>query len=111
MPRAHRSALSKFCLGVAYIRVETGRYERLTVTGGICFHCKTCVEDELHVLLDCPLYNELCLRSFQTLQDNGIIMQEKLPMAQFTFILNNMDENLIRMYAEYCFEILTKRIK
>ena len=51
MPRAHRSALSKFRLGVAPIRVETGRYERLPVSERICFHCKTCVEDELHVLV------------------------------------------------------------
>ena len=61
------------------------------------------MEDELHVLVDCPLYNELCPQFFLTLQENGIIMQEKLLMAQFTFILNNMDENLILMYAEYCF--------
>ena len=38
-------------------------------------------------------------------------MQERLPMAQFTFILNNMDEKLIRMSAKYCYEILTKRKK
>ena len=29
MPRCHRSALAKFRCGVAPIRVETGRYERL----------------------------------------------------------------------------------
>ena len=29
-----------------------------TVSERICFHCKTCMEDELHVLVDCPLYNE-----------------------------------------------------
>ena len=38
------------------IRIETGRYERLPVSERICFHCKTCVEDELHVLVNCPLY-------------------------------------------------------
>ena len=64
MARAHRSALSEFRLGVAPIRVETGRYERLPVSERICFHCKTCVEDELHVLIDCPLYNELRLFFF-----------------------------------------------
>ena len=29
LPRSHRSALSKFRSGVAAIRLETGRYERL----------------------------------------------------------------------------------
>ena len=60
------------------------------------------MEDELHVLVDCPLYNELRLEFFfQNLQYNGINMQERLPMAQFTFILNNMDEKFIRMSAKY----------
>ena len=67
------------------------------------------MEDTLHVLVDCPLYNELRLKFFQHLQDNGINMQERLPMAQFTFILNNMDEKFIRMSAKYCYEVLTKR--
>ena len=31
LPRCHRSALSRFRCGVARIRLETGRYERLPV--------------------------------------------------------------------------------
>ena len=38
-------------------------------------------------------------------------MQERLPMAQFTFILNNMDEKFIRMSAKYCYEVLKKEKK
>ena len=58
----------------------------------------------LNVLIDCPLYNELRRNFFQLLHDNGINIQEKLPMTQFTdctLILNNMDEKLIRMSAKY----------
>ena len=53
-----------FTLEIAPIREETGRYERLPVSERICFHCRTCVEDELHVLVDCPLNNELRLKFF-----------------------------------------------
>ena len=53
----------------APIRVETGRYERLPVSERICFHCETCVEDELRVLTNCPLYNELRHNLFQNLQE------------------------------------------
>ena len=111
MPRSHRSALSKFRLGVAPIRIETGRYERLSVSERICFHCKSCVEDELHVLLNCPLYDELRSNFYQSLQVIGINMDEKSPISQFNFILNSLDEKLIRMSAKFCCEILTRRRK
>ena len=54
-PKSHCSSLSKIRCGVAHIRVETGCYERLTLTDRICFHCQTSVEDEVHVLAVCPL--------------------------------------------------------
>ena len=58
MPRGHRAALSKFRFGVAPIRVETGRYERLALEERHCFICTNQVEDEEHVLLHCPMYHE-----------------------------------------------------
>ena len=109
MPRAHRRALSKFRCGVAPIRVETGRYERLPVPERICFLCKTCVEDELHVLLICPLYSELRHKYHDNLRDNGINMHEKPPKTQFSFILIDANEKLIRLSAKYCYEVLTHR--
>ena len=98
-------------LGVAPIRIETGRYERLSVSERICFHCKSCVEDELHVLINCPLYDELRSNFYQSLQVIGINMDEKSPISQFNFILNSLDEKLIRMSAKFCCEILTRRRK
>ena len=58
MPRGHRAAFSKFRCGVAPIRVETGRYERLALEDRHCFNCTNQVEDEEHVLLHCPIYQE-----------------------------------------------------
>lgn len=69
---SHRSALAKFRCGTAPLKIETGRYERLALQDRVCFVCgQGHVESEAHVLLDCPLYqdirNELfaaCSRSF-----------------------------------------------
>ena len=36
--RQHRSTLAKFRCGVAPLRIETGRYERLTLEQRVCFN-------------------------------------------------------------------------
>ena len=62
MPKKYRSALCKFRCGVATIRIETGRYERLNVTDRICNICDNDdneIEDEKHVIMKCTLYDDL----------------------------------------------------
>ena len=59
IPRSHRSAFSRFRCGVAPIRIETGRYERLTEEERVCPFCNSEIENELHVLINCPLYNDI----------------------------------------------------
>ena len=46
-------------MGVAPLRIETCRYERLEEENRLCFHCNDAVESEEHVLLHCPLYQDL----------------------------------------------------
>ena len=55
MQRNHR----KFRMGVAPLRIETGRYERLEEEQRVCFKCGDAIESEEHVLLDCPLYQQI----------------------------------------------------
>ena len=48
--KGHKSALAKF-------RLETGRYKGLSIEERLCQVCDMhVVEDEKHVLLECPLY-------------------------------------------------------
>ena len=65
MTRAERSAMAKFRCGTAPIRIETGRYEGRTVENRICsFGCME-IENEAHVLIDCPVYDDLRTRAMQ----------------------------------------------
>ena len=60
--KKYRSALCKFRCGVAPIRIETGRYERLNVTDRICNICDNHdneIEDEKHVIMKCTLYDDV----------------------------------------------------
>ena len=59
MPFALRSSIAKFRIGIAPLRLETGRYEGLAVNQQTGFNCNENVESEQHVLLKCPLYEDL----------------------------------------------------
>ena len=51
LPRTNRSAFAKFRCGVAPLRIESGRHERLSVDERTCIFCKNQhVESEEHVL-------------------------------------------------------------
>ena len=54
-----RSPYAKFRCGVAPINIELCRYglARIPVEERVCSHCND-VEDELHVLMHCPLYDD-----------------------------------------------------
>ena len=58
IPKHHRSALAKFRCGVAPIRLETGRFENLPEEERKCFACDS-VENECHVICECPVYDDL----------------------------------------------------
>ena len=55
----HLSALARFRCRIAAIRIETGRYEGLPENERICPVCENVVEDEYHVLCQCPSYTDL----------------------------------------------------
>ena len=107
MPRSYRSALAKFRCGVAPLRIETGRYERVSLDERRCFHCKDFIEDELHVLTVCPLYQDLrdelynkatsIIQSFTDLTDTD----------KMCFILSS--SQIVKYTAKTCYNILVRR--
>ena len=109
LPRSHRSAMAQFRCGTAPIRLETGRYEGLAVEARICPLCKNGVETELHVLLECPTYDEIRKDLFSKLAAsfNGFYVLSK--MKQLSIILSCSDEILVRFCAKACNDILTMR--
>ncbi len=58
--RKNRSLLAQFRLGVLPLRIETGRFVNLKREQRICTLCETgAIEDEMHFLLHCNLYDDL----------------------------------------------------
>ena len=107
LPRSHRSAFSRFRCGVAPIRLETGRYERLPVCDRVCPFCKNVVENETHVILSCPLYNDIRIQmiDYASLRDPNFVNYTNEQKLVYLF----KNTNMIRICAKTCFKILQRR--
>ena len=107
MPPRHRAAFSKFRCGVAPLRIETGRYERLNVSDRKCPFCDN-IEDESHVFLDCFLYDDIRQSLFEKAIaiDNTFLNMSKVDKLIFLFTKIEMT----RISAKTCFNILQRRL-
>jgi len=104
-PPKHRTALSKFRCGIAR-RIETGRYENLKENERVCPFCD-CIEDEVHVLLYCNLYDDVK----QFLFDKAVSINSTFLTLndddKLSFILSNV--SIARFSAKTCNYILNIR--
>ena len=107
LPRSHRSAFSRFRCGVAPIRLETGRYERLSVSERVCPFCANVVENELHVMLKCPLYNDIRQYLFEKAVSLDVNFSAFTVDNKLVYVFQTPD--LIRITAKTCFLILQRR--
>ena len=106
LPVQHRSALAKFRCGVAPIRIETGRYERLALKEKLCNHCNS-IESEKHVIFECPLYDDLRNSLFEkaklVVQNCDSFNSEEKMIA----VLSN--RQLVRITATILYNILLRK--
>ena len=84
--RNHRSAIAKFRLGIAPIRLETGRYEGLPETERLCPLCQIEIENEEHVLIKCSFYDDIRNDLFNVINLNDASFSELLPCQKLVFI-------------------------
>ena len=108
LSRRHRSAFSKFRCGVAPLRLETERYENLQVNDSL-FCSDQSVETEIHVLLNCPLYDDLR----QAIVDNIFMHYDHFntldELEKLTVILGSDNYNVIKFCAKTSRDILDRR--
>ncbi len=111
LPVSHRSAFAKFRSGTAPIRLETGRYEHIPVEERTCFHCSmsncNIVESEVHVITECPLYDDLRLTLYTRAQ--AVIPNFLLMSSNEKFKCLFQSEIIVNLCAKTCNDILTRR--
>jgi len=59
--KSHRIALTRFITSSHTLKIETGRWTRpkTPINNRLCQNCNTKIEDEFHVLTECPLYHTI----------------------------------------------------
>ncbi len=94
---------------MAPLRVETGRYEGLAFEERVCPYCKDLVEDESHMILYCPLYNNIrkCLFDYLRVLYNGINCFSDIELLKF--ILASTNPNVTKLCAKTYLEMLKCR--
>ena len=99
--------LPKFRAGVAALRLETGRFENLAVFQRTCFKCSDLVESEKHVLLSCPLYDDLQQEMYYAISQYkpNFRMLNDYEKIAYKFSSNNV----IKAVAKTCKDILVRR--
>jgi hypothetical protein len=111
MSGKYKSAFAKFRCGVAPLKIETDRYEGVSIENRTCFNnicnVNNCIENEKHVLLECPVYEDLGCYLFEhaCLYNNNFMQLSD----DETFVFIFSDENMCFYSAKMCHDILFKR--
>jgi hypothetical protein len=111
MSGKYKSAFAKFRCGVAPLKIETDRYEGVSIENRTCFNnicnVNNCIENEKHVLLECPVYEDLGCYLFEhaCLYNNNFMQLSD----DETFVFLFSDENMCFYSAKICHDILFKR--
>ena len=99
MPFAHRAACANFRCGVAPLKIETGRYLGQPPKARICPFYPNHIEDEQHVILNCPAYDSSIFRKASSLCEVFCRNDEIEKIIHCCFIL-------YQIFSPYCCQTL-----
>ena len=108
----HRTTVNKFRLGNHQLRIETGRHTvpKTPLNLRICSFCHSGeIENEMHFLFSCKLYDDLRLNFFNKLADKYCIFNELDKNDKSLFLSNNIDPIVCRLTATFVFKAMTLR--
>ena len=108
MPRYLRKMIANLRCGSLQIKVETGRYENVPLPERSCTFCSDgSIEDEIHVLLHCELYNDIRYRLLQHMNSLIENFNELPPVTQYCTIMTTSSCQYI--LAKYLFKMMKRR--
>ena len=104
MSGKYKSSFSKFRCGVAPLKIETGRYEGVSIENRTCFNnicnVNNCIENEKHVLLEFAVYADLRCYLFEHACFYNNNFMQLSDDEKFVFFFS--DENMCFYSAKIC---------
>ena len=91
-----RSLYAQFRCGILPLEIEVGRYRNLDLSDRLCKLCdKNLVEDEIHFLIDCPVYSveRKILFAEKHMQNSTFSRLESLD--KFVYFMSNHERAVI----------------
>ncbi len=107
LSRGERSAMAKFRMGVAPIKLEKGRYTRTHEDEILCVLCQLNEIESEHVLIRCPLYCDIRNVLFHAATNIYDDFSDLNDTDKLSFILSN--GSIIIDSSKACDTILTRR--
>ena len=110
----HKKALSRFRLSNHVLQIEKGRHMRppLERSERKCFVCINEVENEIHFLIQCPLYNEEREILFQICRRNCRLFDSlNSDELKFIYIMTSEDVDVTMGVAKFVWDSFNVRDK
>ena len=96
----HRSLLAQFRCGILPLEIELGRFKGLDLCERICPICNNSVEDEIHFLCTCPVYDSYRGKLFQTAQRDEANFSDMDVLDKFVYLMSNQQRNVIKFLSK-----------
>ena len=99
--RQKRSLTAQLRIGILPLRVETGRFSNLALNDRHCYMCPGQeVEDELHFICTCPLYDDLRNNLFTIALQKSPIFIRMDNVQKLVFLFQNVGRELSRFLVQ-----------
>lgn len=90
--------------------MDKGRREKKELKDRVCKECKGSVEDEIHLLLECPMYVHTRREMFQTLQRGGVDVElAEGREAKWQRVMGGKSKGQWRIVGKYAARMLGER--
>ena len=97
LPRLERSLLAQLRLGILPLKIETGRFVNLPLVNRTCTLCDMIVlEDEVHFVKRCPLYEIYRNQLFQSAKQLDTNFNTLEGEQKLSFFLNSLPKALLK---------------
>ena len=92
--RYQRSVLARLRSGSLPLKIETGRYNKTPLKDRTCNSCQV-IEDEIHFIVDCKLYDDLRYELFNLVSRDNDDFNKMSSLVKFILIMNTEHVNIL----------------